>query len=485
MKSLAILLLFVLASCSEIIDTEPVSTITVNSFWKSEEDAIGGLYGMYNQFRVFSSKNLILLGAARSEMMGDGLQNASFRVKYYENTLTETNADLNWQQMYRIVNFANLILKYVPEIEFTSEDDKSSIIAQAYAMRAYIYFVMARTWGDVPLVMEPIEGYDAETTFKERVPVNQIFEFIKSDLTSAEELFPNDDFNANRSIWSKPALNMLKAEVYLWTGKVLGGGDADITVALSALESAESADLELLNDYSRIFDYDNKGNQEIILAVNYKDLEADNNYYYNMYIYPADISPSIDEETSAIIGTGGGYNYWAPTEQIRAQFNEDDARKDASFLEIYTTENGERSFLTSIVLKGSGYVDGGERKFLDDVIIYRYADLLLMKAEAKNALGMDPSEEINLVRQRAYGDHFSEHEFTSLSQIENDEIILQERLFELSFEAKRWWDLIRFGKAFELVPSLQGRENDQYLLRWPVPLATLSLNSKAVQTEGY
>lgn len=472
-------------SCTDIIETEPVSTITVSSFWKSEEDAQGGLYGMYNQFRVFADATLVLVGEARSEVMGHGIQNADFRIKYFENTLSETDADLHWRQMYRIVNYANLIIKFVPEIEFSDEDAKNNIIAQAYAMRAYIYFVMAKTWGDLPLVTEPVEGYDAETTFKERTPVSQIFDIIKSDIDQALGLFTNNDYNSNRSIWSKPATNMLKAEVYLWTGKTMGGGESDISAALAALTEAENSDVALLDNFSRIFDYDNKGNDEVILAVNFTDLEASNNYFADMYINANDVSPAIDEQTLAIIGQASGYNWWAPTELIRNQFSDDDQRKDASFLEIYTTEDGNQSFLTSIVLKGNGFVDGGVRKFLDDIIIYRYADLLLMKAEAKNALGQDPSDEINQVRQRAYGDQFDAHMFVNGSQQENDEAILQERLFEFAFEAKRWWDLVRFGKAFELVPTLQGRESEEHLLLWPIPMSTLSLNSKVVQNPGY
>ncbi len=481
-----ILVLSVNYSCKDIIETNPVSVITVNSFWQTEDDALGGLYGMYNQFRTFAQSNLILLGSARSELMGHGLQNAAFRIKYFENTLTESNADLNWQQMYRIVDYANLVIKYVPDIDFVRESDRNNIVAQGYAMRAYMYFVMAKTWGDLPMVTEPIESYDAETTFKERTAVGQIFDFIKSDIDQATNLFVDNSYNTNRSIWSKPALNMLKAEVYLWTGKRLGGGDSDINIALTALNDAANSDVELLDNYSDIFSYTNKGNKEVILAVNFKDLEASNNYFADMYINANDVSSTIDEQTREAIGTAGGYNWWAPTALIRNQFNDDDQRKTASFLEIYyTKDDGSSAFLTSIVLKGRGFVDGGVRKFLDDIIIYRYADLLLMKAEAKNALNQDPSGEINEVRQRAYGNKFVDHVFVNGTKAENDEAILQERLFELAFEGKRWWDLVRFDKAFEKVPSLEGRSSDTYLLLWPITLQTISLNSKIIQNPGY
>lgn len=484
--TICIVLLVLNISCSDILETEPESIITVESFWQSEEDAIGGLYGMYNQFRVFAGRDLILVGAARSDLMQDGLANADFRIKYFENTLNEINADLNWLQMYRVINYANLVIKFVPSIDFVDENKKNDILAQAYAMRAYMYFVMARTWGDVPLITDPIEGYDAETTFKPRTSVLEIFEFIKSDIDDALLLFSNDDFTENRSIWSRPATNMLKAEVYLWTGKTMSGGESDISIALSSLENAEVENIRLLDDFNAIFDYNNKGNDEIILAVNFTDKEASNNHFQHMYISAFNFGPTVEEQARAVIGTTGGGNYWQPSAQVRKQFLEEDKRKESSFVEIYTVnDSGQRSYYTSVVLKGKGIVDGGVRRFVDDIIIYRYADLLLMKAEAKNALGQDPTSEMNQIRQRAYGEHFDNFEFVNRSQTENDDAILQERLLELAFEGKRWWDLIRFDRAFDLVPSLQGKSDDKYLLLWPIPLSTLSLNSKLTQTPGY
>ncbi len=90
-----------------------------------------------------------------------------------------------------------------------------------------------------------------------------------------------------------------------------------------------------------------------------------------------------------------------------------------------------------------------------------------------------------IVRQRAYGNAFSEHTFTSGSQAANSEAILQERLRELAFEGKRWWDLVRFGTAFDEVPSLQGREAEEHLLLWPIPQSIISQNSSIEQNPGY
>lgn len=471
-------------SCIEPLELAPISSIGANSFWQSEQDATGGVIGMYNQFRDLTSRSLYYMGEARSEVMGHGLQNADFRQRYFENDMNEGNADLDWLQSYRVINYANLVIKNVPNISFPSEEKKNDLLAQAYSMRAFVYFVLAKTWGDVPLVTEPVEGYDAETTFQERVAVSAVFDLIKSDLDMAINMFPNNNFPSGRAMWSKPAASILKGDVYLWTGKTMGGGQTDISAALSALNETRSANLSLLDDYSRVFDFDNKGNQEIIFAVHFNDFESSNNMFSDMYINALDIRDTYAQETLETIGTPGGFNWWAPSATLRNQFTDDDTRKSGSLLEIFSNEVNN-TFITSIVLKGNGYTESGSRRFLDDIVIYRYAELLLLIAEAKNALGQDPSPEINMVRNRAYGDDFPTHEFTNGSQQENNEAILQERLFELAFEGKRWWDLIRFDQAFNKVPSLQDKVGQNHLLIWPITLETISLNSKIVQNPGY
>ena len=174
------------------------------------------------------------------------------------------------------------------------------------------------------------------------------------------------------------------------------------------------------------------------------------------------------------------------TALVRNQFTKDDARRRGSFYEIYTfAPDGDSTFYTSVSLKGTGIVTAGNRVFSSDEILYRYADVMLMKAEAKNALDQDPSDEINQVRQRAYGAAFNDHVFVNGSKAQNDDAILKERLLELTYEGKRWWDLVRFNKAFDLVPTLQGRSNDKYLLLFPIANSVLSLEPLVKQNPGY
>src|SRR5690606_8936386 len=135
----------------------------------------------------------------------------------------------------------------------------------------------------------------------------------------------------------------------------------------------------------------------------------------------------------------------------------DDPRDDRrdTFIRLYADDAGHIPFTiegyqASILNKFLASVEAGSRLNNNDVPIYRYAEVLLLLAEVKNHLGEDPSEEINLLRERAYGEDYNpaEHAFTPGSKTENMNAILEERLKEFVGEGKRWWDLRRAGNEF-------------------------------------
>jgi hypothetical protein len=479
-------LLFSTSSCTDQLMLDPTSVITNASFWKTEDDAKGGLAGMYVRLRNEAQLNLYIYGEGRSEIMQKSLAGTLDYDRFYLNTLNQAGAGPDWLGLYAIVNAANLILKYAPTITFKAESTKNATMAQAYAMRAYTYFVMAKTWGDVPIRTEPTEGYDPEATFLERSPVAAVFTMIKDDIEKAIQLFPDNTFANGRSMWSKASVNALKADVYLWTAKRANGGQADFTTALTACDEVAKADVALLTDYASLFRYTNKGSREILMSVGFRLLEAPDNYFNNIYMAVGALPANAEAASKAIVGVSGGNNVWEPSALVRNQFSVDDQRRAGTFHEVYTTgANGTRNYFISVQTKGQGAVEGGVRFFVDDIILYRYADVLLMKAEAKNALGQDPSTEMNLIRQRAYGAKFDAYKFVNSTKEANDAAILKERLLELMLEGKRWWDLVRFGKAFDIVPSLQTQKGKDHLLLFPLSSNVLSLEPKIKQNPGY
>lgn len=474
------------ASCTKQLELEPVSSISTSSFWKTEDDANGAVTGMYIRLRSVTSTNLFIWGESRSQDMKQSLGNDFTNIRNFNNTLDPTAAGPDWNSVYQVINDVNLILKYLPTISFKSDATKNKYLAEAYAMRAYCYFIMAKTWGDLPLVTDPTEGYDPSVIYKERTPVADIFTQIKNDIAQGLSLFSDNSFTVGRNRWSKPALNALKGDVFLWTAKKLNGGNEDLTAALSALNDVDAADVQLLSDFGRIFDYDNKGNKEILMANNFLLNETGSTFMQNMYIdgYPPDSDPAA----VAIIGAVGGANYWTLTDDTRQKFKPEDLRRTATYTELYSYDeatSGYTKFYGCIQRKFDGMINAGARTFIDDVVLYRYADVLLMKAEAQNALSQDPSDAMNKVRKRAFGSNFSGNEFVSGSKEDNDNAILEERLLEFLYEGKYWWDILRFDKASELIPYFQNNPSDTYKYLWPLSLDILSKEPKAKQNPGY
>jgi starch-binding outer membrane protein, SusD/RagB family len=481
------ILSLVASGCERSIDVDPTSVLTSQTFWKSEGDAVGALNGMYVNLRSEAVQNLFILGEGRSQTMSQALAGTVGLDIFYLNSLAVGTTSVNWGGLYKVVDAANLIIKYVPDISIASASTKSRILAQAYTMRAYVYFVMAKSWGAVPLRLTPTEGYDPIGIQLEKAPVADIFKQIKLDLDQALTLFPDNNFEAGRNRWSLPGANTLKAEVYLWTARQMNGGTADYQAALSALDAVQKASVSLLPSFGGIFSYDNKGNSEVIMASRFQVLESDNNYYQYMYLNSSNNPSAITQATKdviGVIGTGNaGNSIMQVAASVRNQFSSDDQRRAATFYEIKSTAG---DFITTIVAaKGNGTVVSGVRHFKNDVMLYRYADVLLMKAEAKNGLGLDPTPEINEIRNRAYGATASSHQFVKGSVNENDAAILKERLLEFCTEGKYWSDLRRFGKVFELVPSLQTRASDTYLLLFPIGNSVRSLEPKVVENQGW
>jgi len=482
---LASFILVLTSSCQDTLNIKPISLISTVSFWTSEDDAKGALSGMYVNLRN-SAQGIFMVGDQRSEIYeGGAFGEGTFSL--YRNVMTPDNpGHPNWSGFYRTINSANLLLKYVPGISFRSENTKNDVLAQAYTMRAYMYFVMTKTWGDLIIRTEPTESADAEQTLKARSSKEEVFKLIKADLEMALKLFSNNNFASGRNTWSKPGANTLKGDVYLWTAKQMSGGAADFNTALAALNEVTKADVMLLPNFAGLFRMDNKGNKENIMSIRFQDLEATNHFWF-MWIINGAVPSTIDQATRDLINPiGGGQGLMVITDLVRKQFTNDDSRKKGSFYEIFTYDKeGKPTFYSTLSMKGIGQTDGGNRRFTSDVLLYRYAEVLLMIAEAKNALRQDPSPEMNIVRRRAYGANFPDHVFVNGSKEANDAAILKERLFELIYEGKRWWDLVRFGKAFDLVPALKDRKGKNDLLLFPIAETVLSQEPLVKQNPGY
>jgi hypothetical protein len=276
----------------------------------------------------------------------------------------------------------------------------------------------------------------------------------------------------------------LKAEAKLWSAKVLGGGAADFNDAITAITEVEASGGTLNADFKNVSGLRATANPEIILSAYFSRDETGGNYGLNALPFLAIIGGAInlDSIPYAQTSTTGQGAYQIST-QSRALFAANPKDKRIPFTWILERQSTGPKVAWITKYSGTKYSD--DRISDNELIIFRLADVFLMKAEAYAALNnvTDAVTYLNKVRVRAgNGDYKG-----TMTKAAVEREILDERGRELFFENKRWYDLVRFHKGSTLdiytyVPNLIGKKTPLF---WPLNTTVLGANSSLKQTEGY
>lgn len=495
-KYIYILLVVILFSaCERILDIKPTSSLSYNGFWDNEEGAMSAHAGLYEALRSYAG-TIWGLGELRSDIWGGVTIESPYNIYIIEQDISISKVPYsNWAGFYSLIHKLNDFIQNVPDIDFRNDTEKNHLIAEAYGIRAYIYFTMLKTWGKVPISTQAQVAINPAQLSLSRSTEVEVMDLIKSDINKSIEYFNNDEsfWKAKRFYWSQLATLTLKGEVYIWSGKHLGGGANDYTQAKSALSKVISnSNVKLLDNYADIFAYNNKNNQELIFSINY-EIDQATNFYGSFTGRGAEIHPMFDENGNSLNDlVVNGANRYGVTEKILLILDDiNDSRRNATLLRMYKdnkiyTNYNKNAYTGSILKKFFGMVDAGSRKMVDDIPIFRIADAILLLAEAKNNLGEDPSAEINLVRKRAYGDKFTAAlNYVNSNKDDNTNAILNERLKEFVGEGKRWWDLRRAGNKFVFANNEYLKAGDEYKLLLPISLDMIGRNPALKQTKGY
>jgi hypothetical protein len=499
MRYLIVLIaLIVCTSCEDQLELIPPSELTAAGFWDTENGARAGHTGLYGTLRG-ATYNLWALGELRSDVWGGVTFESPFSLNLIENNINITNAPFgNWAGFYTDIYRVNDFIANVPNIDFVNESDKQHMLGQAHGIRALYYYTLLKTYGGVPITTEPIRTINPEGLSRARASKQEVMDLIQSDIETSLDYFGEDNsfWQGKRIYWSKAATLTLKGDVYIWSGNLLGGGEADFQTAKAALEKVGTLDVGLVENYADLFSVSNEDNKEFIFAINYELDQALN--FYNLFTgRTTEINPKFDSDGNPMIDyVVDGSNRFGPSEKtLRLLDDEEDDRKKVTFTYLYNDDNGGAGYPSydpevyfgAILSKFDGSINGSIRIFDNDIPLYRYADVLLMLAEAKNYLGEDPTDEVEAIRMRAYGENYDEAEngFTDGSREENTRAILDERYKEFVAEGKRWWDLRRAGDAY-VIDNVDFLEpGDEYLLELPIPIGMIGSNPLLEQTPGY
>lgn len=456
---LASLATLLMTSCGDsFFDLEPASSVTIDKVYKTASDYNVAVIGCYAKLQ--SQVNFYTECCEyRSDNLSLGAPTAGTQDRYDIDHFTEkpSNGILSfyWANFNNNVYRCNLLLDQIDGANF-AENLKKQYKGEAMFIRALNYFNMYRIWGGVPATKHVVSA--AEALKVARYSDEQMFDLIAGDLKEIVDnnYLPETYSSADMGRATSGAAKALLGKVYLTFHKWTEAKDI-----LSQLIGK----YQLVSPIAQVFNVDNKNNNEIIFAVHFnKEIEGEgHSYWYNLTNASDDTN-----QTSSLLNT----------------FPTGDDRKD--LITYVQVEKNVRLMNKFYDTKSPTFKTVG-----NDQILLRYADVLLMYAEALNEIQYDASEGslalkyLNAVRQRAGISNLTVKQLSTQEKFRKG--ILVERQREFPYEGQRWFDLVRMGFA-KSVMAENGVEIKDYQLLFPIPQQEIEkVGDKSIlwQNPGY
>ncbi|MBO4660723.1 MAG: RagB/SusD family nutrient uptake outer membrane protein [Prevotella sp.] len=430
-----------------------------------------------------------------------------------------------WNYLYKVVMLCNRnIATLTANRNLLTEQRYLTDLAELRALRAMFYFYIMDLWGNVPLVVEATSDVSAA----KQVNRTEIFHFIESELLETINYLPavrSNQLGNNYGRITQPVVHFLLAKLYLNTEVYCPNADAathntHFQNCITYCDKLEAAGYHLTDNYADNFAVHNETSEENIFTIPMNKLlytnQFKNLFRSRHYSHGSALGFDAENGSAATLSTCAIYGYTdatldsrpstldsrlSPLDQIDPRwyinfyadkvFTDDGTPvmlPDGSQLEYqplavqldltgtpYEKTAGAR--MHKYAIDYSAYADGNLQE--NDIVLFRYADALLMRAEAKIRLGLDGSSDVNAVRARV--------EAKPIDAV-TLETILDERLRELMWEGWRRNDLIRFGRfhvAYDQRPQLAG-ESTAYTTLFPIPSSIIKLNPNGIQqNNGY
>lgn len=493
--SLLIIFVASFSGCSKFLDKVPLDSVNTENYWLTTTDAINAVNGAYQPLQWPKLYNMRIWTTdiwAGNSVVGAGGGTDGIETTDIANfvTMTDNAAALDiWRGPAPGILRANLVIENVPGMDI-DEEIKNRVTGEAKFLRGLYYFTLVQLFGDVPLITKaqtPEDNLKPERTSKELV-----YALIIEDLTEAAALLPDRKQYTASDIGraSKGAALGLLAKVYL-TRK-----EYDKVIPLC--EQINALQYRLNEDYSDNFRISTENSDESLFEVQYVGKTSFG--FWDNENQSSWVSTFTGPRNSDFVA--GGYGWNQPTAEFVNAYESGDLRKDKTILYPGGPTFDSKPYLASYSTTGYSL-----RKFLVpksespdydtnplNFPVLRYADVLLMWAEALNETGKTTEAQavatsihnggpLNRVRLRA-----GLNNVQGLNQQQLREKIIHERRMELAFEGHRWFDLMRYDNgqyALNFFHAI-GRSNasEKHLLL-PIPLKEIEANPNLIQNAGY
>jgi len=466
----------VLASCKKnFIELNPISSVSVDAVYKTEKDFQDATTGVYSTFED-QYQNFWMFGDVRGDdSWQQVIKNSTW---YFVDVFTTNSSDAlmssTWLNYYKIIYSANTILSKIEMADSSVVTNKRRYIGETRFLRALAYFDLVRIFGDVPMVTSPVSIAESYKIGREKAD-NIYTKVIIPDLVAAEVALPAKYTGANVGRATKGAAISLLGKVYLYRN--------DFVNSEAKFQQVTTMGYALLPNYNSLFDYTkDEHHSEYIFDIEYEQGMGRGSVFTNQFM------PNSGPMATFYGVNGTLQETNSPTPGLIGAFDPKDLRKNITVGTTGGFYNGSNTFVALPPQTSQTYT----KKYLSPVItgndsranwkVIRYADVLLMYAEALNENKKTDLAltYLNQIRARA-----GLAGYTDLSPSDTREKIYMERRFELSFEGHRWFDLVRTGRALSTMQSI-GMQSFNTV--FPIPLTQIQLiNNPAIflQNQGY
>ncbi len=498
MKKICLLLFLtvMISACSDFLDRHPYDSIDANdpASMKTDQDAIAAVNGAYQPLQWAKICNMRLWTldiVAGNSCVGGGGGSDGIETRDMADFITKSD-NAGVLDMYRGYSpgilRCNLVLQKIPQMDI-SESIKNRCLGEAYFLRALYYFYQVRLFGDIPLITEPVSIND--DLKPRRAPVDDVYRLIIADLREAIDLLPEASTYSASDLGraSKGAAIGLLAKVLLTHNP----GTSEYEEIVSLCQKVTKLGYVLNEDYTDNFNPETKNSRESLFEVQYYGKTTVG--FWENETQCSWLSAFMGPRNSGMVA--GAYGWNQPTSEFVNSYEPNDLRKNQTVLyagcppfdgteyqSVWGTETGYncRKFLVPKSIAPT--YDASPANFP----ILRYADILLIQAEALNELGRTNEAVEPLYQVRARSGLTDYSALTSLSQSLMRDKIIHERRMELAFEGQRWFDIIRLQNGDYARSWFQsiGKNNfsDKFLL-FPIPLKEIEANENLTQNTGY
>ena len=495
---LASLLMLVISSCSpdDFLEKIPLNELSAEGSYQTQADAEAAIGAVYGEPANMSQHYYKWQHTVFSDMRADNTH-GGFVADFITHELHSPNASAYeplgyaWAQPYRYIAGANSVIDNVPGIEDSNFSDsaRNSVLGQAYFLRAFNYFQLVRIFGGVPLQLSTLDT----DLFKARSTELETYAQIESDLLEAERLLPAEHSSnfLTRTRGTKGAAQAMLAKVYAETRDYA-------KCAEYAAKVINSGVYELLPTFDHLFDGEHDYSRESIFEMEHVPDGNIASYHPLQMLPPGDFSQYEGSKPGSSWEVAY-HRFNTITTDLISAFDEmgDDVRKWSTVITVndrtkITQPNygyGANTAVSFMYKMGrSGEIFGAW-----NVMLLRLADIILLRAEALNAIDQtaDAITLLNQVRARV-----DLAPTTATSKADVAKAILDERRLELVAEFNRYWDLKRYynddaamaqylnGLTDDTGESLGYKATAEKLLL-PIPQPELDINTNLKQNPGY